>query len=87
MKHLTRETMDAWLDGQLGPLPRWLAARHVARCPECQKTRAACEADRALLDDLRRDMREYDAMARALPATLVVAPSLSQKARNAAAVP
>jgi len=79
MKHFTREDIDAWLDGQFHFFKRWLIARHLARCPDCQQTRAACDADRALLEELRRDAREYDAMARALPATLVVAPSQSRK--------
>ena len=78
MKHYLPEEIDAFLDGRPNPLRRWWMARHIARCPQCQKLRDACGADRALLDELRDNTREHEAFSRAMPATRVVAPSLSR---------
>jgi len=75
MKHFLPEEIDAFLDGRHNPLRRWWMARHIARCPQCQKLRDTCGADRALLDELRRTTREHDAVARSMPLTRVVAPS------------
>ena len=76
MKHYCIEEIDAFLDGRRNPLRRWWTARHIARCAQCRALLESCEADRALLDELRRGAREHDAVARALPATRVVAPSV-----------
>ena len=78
-KHYTHEQMDAWLDGNFSRLRRWWMTRHIARCAQCQKLREACEADRALLDELRETSATHDALIRAMPATLVVAPSQSRR--------
>ena len=83
MKHFLPEEIDAFLDGRHNPLWRWWVARHIARCPQCQKLRDACVADRALLDELRRNTREQEAIALSMPATLVVAPSISLKRNQA----
>jgi len=78
MKHYPIEEIDAFLDNRPNPLRRWWMARHIARCPHCQKLRDDCETDRVLLDELRRNTREHDAVSRSMPATRVVAPSLSR---------
>ena len=78
MRHYTVEEIDAHLDGNTRGLRRWLMARHLARCAACRERRAECEAGRAFLDGVRRDAREHDAVVGAMPATLVVAPSLSR---------
>ena len=79
MKHLDRKDIDAWLDGQFDFFRRWRIARHLARCPGCGEIRKACETDRELLEKFRRDARELESIVNALPATQVVAPSLTQK--------
>jgi anti-sigma factor RsiW len=33
--------LDAYHDGELGPLRRWTVRRHVGRCPECREDLAA----------------------------------------------
>ena len=79
MKHFTHEQIDAYLDGSFSRLWQWWMTRHIARCPQCRQLRDVLIADRALLDELRHSTAAHDAVARALPATLVVAPSLSKK--------
>jgi len=78
-KHFKQEQIDTWLDGNFSGLRQWLMTRHIARCPQCQKLREACEANRELLEKFRRDARELESIVNALPATQVVAPSLTKK--------
>ena len=78
MKHFLPEEIDAFLDGRQNPLRRWWMARHIARCAQCRELQKSCVADRALLDELRRNTREHEAFSRSMPATRVVAPSISR---------
>lgn len=78
MKHFLPEEMDAFLDGRPNPLRRWRMSRHLARCAQCRELKKSCEADRALLDELRLNTREHEAFSRSMPATRVVAPSVSR---------
>ncbi len=78
MKHFTAEEIDAWLDGNVRGLRGWWLARHVRCCAACRKVREACEADRALLHEIRQHVAAHEAVVRTLPATLVVAPSIYQ---------
>jgi len=79
MRHYTHEQIDAYLDGNTSSLWQWWMTRHIARCPQCRKLRDTLLADRALLDELRHSTAAHDAIAREMPATIVVAPSLSQR--------
>jgi len=84
MKHYLPEEIDAHLDGRQNFLRRWWMSRHIARCPQCRELQKSCETDRALLDELRDNTREHEAFSRSMPATRVVAPSLSRNQNNGA---
>jgi anti-sigma factor RsiW len=71
--------IDAYLDGNVTALQRWRMTRHLEACAECRGRREACEADRAFLAEVRQSVASHEAYVRALPETLVVAPSLSTR--------
>ena len=78
-KHYTQEQIDAWLDGNVSRLRGRLMSRHIARCPRCRELREACEAGRALLEEVRETAAAHGEFVRKMPATLVSAPSQSRR--------
>jgi len=79
VKHFTEQEIDAYLDGNVSGLRRWRMTRHLQACAECRQRKAACEKDRVFLAEVRESIEAHEAYVRALPATQVVAPSLSSR--------
>jgi anti-sigma factor RsiW len=52
MKHPNQATLALHAGGDLGPLRRWLTARHVAGCAECREEVASYSEMREMLPEL-----------------------------------
>jgi hypothetical protein len=52
MKHPNQATLALHAGGDLGPIARWRAQRHLARCAECREEIASFEQYRQLLPSL-----------------------------------
>ena len=52
MKHPNQATLALHAGGDLGPIARWRARRHLARCAECREEVAGFEQLRQLLPSL-----------------------------------
>lgn len=75
MKHLTPEEMACFLDGNTGGLKKILHTRHIRDCPQCRDLRAACEADRLFLQEVRDGVKTFEAFEKKIPPSLIVPPN------------